>query len=61
MRKSVEITCPHCGEAIQLLLSKGRVELDTSFFDTDEKAVQKVLQEMGIEFGSAKGDRHGKD
>ena len=61
MRKSVEITCPHCRKAIQLLLSKGRVELDTSFFDTDEKAVQKALQEMGIEFGTAKGDKHGKD
>ena len=55
MRKSVEITCPHCKEAIQLLLSKGRVELNTSFFDTDEKAVQKASAGDGHRVWNCKG------
>lgn len=56
MRKKVHISCPHCNKLINLLLSKGRVEVDTSLFDIDCDNLQKLLQEKGYEFGTLGGD-----
>ena len=55
MRKKVHINCPHCNKLIHLLLSKGRVEIDTALFDIEEYDLQRVLQENGYEFGCTGG------
>lgn len=60
MRKKVHINCPHCNKLIHLLLSKGRVEIDTALFQIEEDDLQRILQENGYEFGCTGGDSNGK-
>lgn len=55
MRKKVHINCPHCNKLIHLLLSKGRVEIDTALFQIEEDDLQRILQEKGYEFGCTGG------
>ena len=60
MRKKVHINCPHCNKLINLLLSKGRVEIDTALFDIDTQEVQDLLKAKGYEFGCIGGDYNRK-
>jgi len=48
-----KIRCPCCGNLL-IFTNDGRVEIDSSVFDSNKKLISQKLSNMGYEFGAQK-------